>query len=236
MLKKNRISDIKAHSQEWHTARLAKFTSSDAVKLIGNGFMTYIRDKVGEELTGVSSSSSVDTEDTRHGILYEPEAIRKAGQKLGVDFVITQQLVTNPENRCGCTPDFMIPIRESPDGTEWEVETGEVKCPSTNANYISVFECETFFEIKKVAPKWYWQCLDQMDNCESLRHHFVIYQPFFKSGNLKVWSFKKNDPLEVNGKKTYPIFEDLKILRAKKAEALEKFDQVRSKLLSAGYF
>lgn len=231
MLKKSKISGIKILSDEWHQARLAKFTSSEIDRSIGSGFIRYVREKVGEELTGKSAKTEVDTEATRWGSFYESEAIMKFGRKTGLEFLVTQQLVTEPGSRFGCTPDGLIPIRESPDKTEWEVETVEVKCPPTFANYIGLFECETPMDLKKENSTYYWQCIDQMDNCESLRHHFVAYHPDFKAGNLKILSFGINDPVETSKGKTFPVYQDLKLLREKKKQLEVEFDKIRAKLM-----
>lgn len=74
-----------------------------------------------------------------------------------------------------------------------------------------------------------------MDNCESLIGNFVVYHPDFKMGNMKILKIEANAPVEVKGKKTYPIYEDLKFLRQKKAEAVEMFDKIRTKLMAGGY-
>lgn len=231
MLKKSKISGVKILSDEWHANRLAKFTSSDIDRLIGHGFIRYVREKVGEELTGKSAKTDIDTDATRWGAFYEAEALQKFGRKMGLHFLVTQQLICDKESRFGCTPDGLIVIRESPDETEYEVETVEVKCPPTFANYIGLFDCNTPMDIKKENSQYYWQCLDQMDNCESLRHHFVVYHPEFKAGNMNIVSFSINDPLVINGRKTFPVFEDMKLLREKKKLAEQKFYEIRSSLM-----
>ncbi|MFK5283205.1 hypothetical protein ACI3PL_26900, partial [Lacticaseibacillus paracasei] len=59
MLNKTKISGIKIYSNEWHAARLSKFTSSEMYRAIGSGFIRYVREKVGEELTGKSAKSDL---------------------------------------------------------------------------------------------------------------------------------------------------------------------------------
>jgi len=232
MLKKTKISGIKIDTPEWRSTRLAKFTASDMHRAIGSGFMRYVREKVGEEITGKSAKGDLETDAMRWGLFHEAEALQKFGRKMGLEFLIVQQLIADPSERFGCTPDGLIPIRESPDQTEWEVETVEVKCPPTFSNYLELWECENYLDLKKANPEYSWQCLDQMDNCQSLRHHFVIYHPDFKAGNHKVLSFGINDPVEVKGKKTFPVYQDLKILREQKTKLEQEFDRLRSKLMS----
>lgn len=232
MLKKNKISGIKILSDEWHSARLAKFTSSDIFRLLGSGYWRYIREKVGEELTGRSAKGELDTDATRWGSFYEAEAIQKFGVLKGLSFLVTQQLVCDPLSRFGCTPDGLIVIRESQDKTEYEVETVEVKCPPTFANYIELFECETPMDLKRANDQYYWQCLDQMINCESIVHHFVPYHPDFKRGNMKVLTFSHNTPvINSKGIKEFPVYRDMQQLKELKKKAEVDFDMLRTKLM-----
>lgn len=231
MLLKKNISSVKILSEEWHSSRLAKFTSSLNFNLISRN-ISYIRKKVGEELTGKSAYREIDTEDTRWGGFYEAEAITKFAKSIGVSFLVVQQLVTDATGRFGGTPDGIIPVRESPDKTEYEVKTVEVKCPPTFDNYILLFECETPQDLKVAKKEYYWQVIDQMDLCGCLEGYFVAYHPEFKAGNMRVIEFSAMKPSIVDGKKTYPIYEDLKQLRKCKEWALDEFDRLRNKMLS----
>ncbi len=238
MLKKSHISAIKAGSQQWYDERLAKFTSSEIHFLtyptgLTDGSLSYIRRKVGEELTGKSSKEEIDTVATRHGLQHEEAAVRKFGIKAGLEFVVVQQLISPPGTRFGGTPDALILLRESPDQTEYEVETVEVKCPPSFDGYISLFECETPAALKKEKREYYWQVIDQMLICGAKRGHFVIYHPDFKAGNHKSMVFDPLAPvIDVKGNKGWPIREDLITLVRRKKEALDKFDEIRSKLMS----
>jgi len=241
MLKKSKISSIKIYSDEWYKARLAKFTSSEIFYLMKprgfeDGALNYIRRKVGEELTGKPSKGEIDVEATRWGNFFEAEALNKFGLMKGLDFLVSQQLVTDPNSRFGCTPDGLIPIRHSPDGTEYEVETVEVKCPPTFDNYIRYFECETPMDLKSESPQYYWQKLDQMDNCEALKGHFVVYHPDFKAGNMKVLTFDTMMQIQGKNGKEFPLYEDLKLLRERKKLAEQKFDEIRSKLMAGARY
>ncbi len=230
MLKKNKISQVKIHSEEWHRARLGKFTSSEIHLLMGSQAIQYIRRKVGEEMTGKSSKGEIDTEGTRWGAFHEAEALQKFGKSKGLEFLIVQQLIADPDNgKFGGTPDGLIPIRESTDGTEYEVETVEVKCPFTFEQYLLLFECENPLDLKKSKHEYYWQVLDQMDNCGTLVGWFVAYQPDFRMGNMKIMKVEANQPFE--GTVKYPIYDDLKKLREKKKWAEEVFYQIRDKLM-----
>lgn len=233
MLKKSKISHIKIHSDEWHHSRLAKFTSSEISRLF-SGFMSYVRLKVGEEMTGKSAKGEIDTEATRWGGFYEAEALQKFGKKMQLEFLVTQQLITESGSRFGSTPDGLIVKRLSPDETEYEVETVEVKCPPTFDNYLLLFECETPQDLKSAKKEYYWQVLDQMDNCEALVGNFVAYHPDFRAGNMKHIVFNSNQVIEKGKVKEFPIFNDLRELRQKKQESVAMFEKIRDKLMTAG--
>lgn len=243
MLKKAHISPIGMHNKEWNykdewiRARLGKFTSSKMHYLtyptgFTDGSTRYIRERVGEELTGRPADKEIDTEATRWGLLHEEAAIRKFGIKKGLQFVVVQQLITNPEDRFGSTPDALILLRESPDKTEYEVETVEAKCPPSFDAYIGLFECETPLDVKKENRIYYWQVVDQIQQCGAKQGHLVIYHPDFKAGNHKSITFDPMAPVEGPKGKIWPIREDLKLLKERKDMALVKFDQIRSKLMA----
>lgn len=238
MLKKAHISAIKAGSQQWYDERLAKMTSSEIHYLtyptgFTEGTTNYIRRKVGEELTGKSSKEEIDTIATRHGLQHEEAAVRKFGISIGLEFVVVQQLIIIPGTRFGGTPDALIILRVSPDGLEYEVETVEVKCPLSFDGYIALFECDTPQKLKKEKREYYWQVLDQMLLCGALKGHLVIYHPDFKAGNHKSLLFDPLAPvLDDKGKKTWPLRDDLKMLKERKDMALVEFDKIRSKLMA----
>lgn len=232
MLKKDRISKIEMFSDEWKVARLSKFTSSTNHKLMqdkenAQGFMSYVYEKVGEELTGKPAVEydAIDTDGMRWGHLYEKEAITKFGQLKGLDYLIVQQLITVPETRFGSTPDALIVHAESVDGTAHNVSTVEVKCFPTYNKFIPLALCKTPADVKKVNSDLYWQVLDQMDNCDCLIGYSVSYHPEFRAGNLSVVEFRK-----IN------LVKDLQFLQARKKMASEKFDEIRSQLIAMGKF
>jgi hypothetical protein len=234
MLKKSRISAIKIHSDEWHQSRLAKFTSSEIHYLMGSGFDAYVRRKVGEELTGKSAKGEIDVEATRWGGFYEAESLNKWGLKMGHEFLVVQQLITEPDSRYGSTPDGLVVIRISPDDTEYEVETVETKCPITFDGYLLLFECETPQDLKAAKKEYYWQVLDQMDNCEAIKGNFIAYHPDFKAGNMRHIVFDKMQWVETAKGKTFPIHEDLKLLKAAKEKAKDRFEKLRDRLIASG--
>ena len=226
MLNKNRISGVTIYSDEWYRLKLGKITSSRVGditqnKLYSDGFMSYIYEKVGEELTGKPLfQEPIEKEALRWGLEYENEAITKFGKKMGLDFVITQQLIVVPNTRYMGTPDALILHGESQDESCYNVSTVEVKCPPTFKAYIRFFLCKTPQDVKNVNSNYYWQVLDQMDICDCLEGYFVAYHPQFKAGNMNVVKFRKID-----------LIDDLKFLKERKRLASEKFEEIRGLML-----
>lgn len=248
MLKKAHISDIKMRTDswnyrdEWKKARLSKMTSSKisvicAPEGIGQGGISYISERVAEELTGLPADPEIDTDATRWGLKYENEAIDKFGQLKKLDFVVVQQLITAPGSRFGSTPDALIIIRESTDKTEYEAEPLECKCPSSFKAFMALALCETPQDVKRVNASYYWQCVSQVLEVGSIRGWLTIYHPDFKVGGLNVIEFdtKQSTGVDKQGNKIYPIANDLKLLRERKRLAEEKFYEIRDKMLTKGY-
>jgi hypothetical protein len=107
MLKKSHISNIEIYTDEWDKARLGRFTSSRISMLMGDKFSTndcigYIYHKVGEIITMKSTATEddvIEDENTSWGRENEPAAIRKFGQKMGIEFLVTQKMILDPETQ-----------------------------------------------------------------------------------------------------------------------------------------
>lgn len=227
MLKVENISSVQIHTDEWRIGRLAKFTSSMIYTLMGDtpftqGAMTYIYERVGEELSGVPAKYEISTDATNWGLLHENDNLRKFAAQRGIDYMVTQKLITVPGSRFGSTPDGIIPIKKYGDG--WEVETVEAKCLPSYGLFVNCALCNTPQEIKKIseAKKFYWQVLDQMDNCDAMKGWLSFYHPDFRAGGFKAIPFRKLD-----------LMEDFKLLKIRKKLAEDKFNEIRDKLIAA---
>ena len=241
MLLKTKISKIKVLSEEWHKSRLGKFTSSEIYLLMNDKFwsqgcQTYIYRKVGELLAGKAVINDVETESTRWGSYYEAEAIRKYGIQKGLEYIICQQLITEKGSHFGCTPDGLVLKGESADKLSYNVKTLEVKCPPTYSNFVGLALCETPQHLKEESKQYYWQVLDQMDNCDTLEGDFIVYHPDFSYGNQRIIEFRKMQKIGVvNGKEIqYPLVADLKFLKERKIMAVEKLKELHGKLVGLG--
>jgi len=227
MLPKSSISQIAIHSDEWFAGRLAKFTSSEfhflmGEKGLGQAGMNYIYRKVGEELTGLPCRREISTEATEHGNLYEPENLRKFGEKMGLDFLVTQKLIVPQESRHGSTPDGLIVHSEAMDGLCYNVSTVEAKCPLSYDAYIRLWKCRTPQNVKDENRIYFYQILHQMWVCNALRGYLTGYHPFFKSGQLNVVEFRKVD-----------LVPEFKTLTQRATEAQKIFEETRNEMLAA---
>ena len=237
MLLTKNISTFEHGSPEWFEARKSKFTSSEIHLLMGKkefteAALSYIYRKVGEDITGIPVTKEIETEATAHGNVYEPEAIRKYGRLKGLDYVITQKLVFDSNPFFSTTPDFLqlesAAINENKE-PGYNVTPGEVKCPFTYDAFISLSLCETPLQLKEYKPQYYWQLLDQMLICGSLKGVFVIYHPDFAKASFKEIEFRK---LFKDDSGNYPIKKDIDLLQERKLLAVKKFKEVKEKLLS----
>lgn len=229
MLKNSHISDIAIYSTEWDAARLGRFTSSNwhrcmADKLFSEAFMTYVYQKAGEELTGKTTAEEdvIEDENTQWGKDFEPDAIRKFGISKGLDFLVTQKMIFDPESRFSSTPDAIWVHGRSVlvDG-EQNVSTLEVKCPRKYHKFIPLYQCKTPDALKSFNKSYYWQVMDQMYNCDSAVGYFACYHPLFpEGGNFNVIEFRKMD-----------LWDDFKKMKERKAAVLEKFEEIRNSFL-----
>jgi hypothetical protein len=225
MLLKSSITGIKIHSDEWFTNRLGKFTSSEIYNLMSDkhpseGAISYVYRKVGEELTGQPSKDDIDTPAIRHGNLYEPEALKLFSEKMGIEYIVTQVLISTVSSRFSGTPDGLIVTGQTNEA--YNVNTVEVKCPSSYENYIRLFKCKTPEQLLATNKQYFWQVIDQMYLCDCLKGYFVVYQPFFKAGNINVIEFRKMNLLSF-----------FNTLKDRKEYAEKLFLKTRDELLQA---
>lgn len=228
MLPKSRLTALDmlgpagAISEEWKAARLGKFTSSQIWRLmgergLGDTGLKYIRERVGEELTGRSADEEIDTPSTRWGHFHEREAIQQFGEQNHLIYLVTQRLVAY--ERFGSTPDALWVVGEQgPDG--YQVRTLEVKCFPSYNHHLECVLCDSPSELKRADKAIYYQVLDQMLMCGALKGFLCNYHPHFKAGSLKIMEF---DALDLSV--------ELKQLTERKALAVTEFDRMRGKLL-----
>lgn len=227
MLNKDWISNIEIYSEEWNRQRLGKFTSSKihclmTKKPLTEDSISYINQKVGELLTGqstVGEDEKIDNDHTAWGVINEPLAIQKFGAAKGINFLVVGKMIHEPGSRFSSTPDAIWVINSSiSKENHYNVASVEVKCPHKFNTFIPLYRCKTPVDVKSENRNYYWQVLDQMDNCCAAIGYFAVYHPMFPEGNnLRVIEFKKID-----------LWDDFSLLQQRKKQALEIFGQVYS--------
>lgn len=226
MLHKDHISKIQIYTPEWFKMRLGRFTSSMMSRLMteepfGQGAITYIHQKVGEVLTGQTTAEDeiIEDENTVWGNMYENEAINQFGLKMGLKYLAVQKLILNPDKNFSSTPDAIWIKGICKNEYEYNVRTVEVKCPRKYHKFIPYYMCETPQDLRKLSKIYFWQVIDQMDNCGSAIGYFAVYHPLFpKNSNLKIIEFDK-----------MKLWDEFKLLQTRKKIAIEKFNEVLSR-------
>ncbi len=226
MLHKSNITKIQAGTTEWRELRLGKFTSSDihllmGTKGIGKTGLDYIYRKVGESITGRSDEKEYGfVEQMEHGLKHEALAVREFANSRKADFIVVQTTVNAPNSMFLSTPDSVLVLSETTDELGYNVETLEVKCPFKFHTYIQQRMCVTPQDLKKTFENYYWQVLDQMLVCGASVGYFYTYNPDFPEGNRgHTITFRQVE-----------VWDDMKLLQKRKAEAAEKFKEIKQYL------
>lgn len=227
MLKVAHISNIQIYTEEWDRIRLGRFTSSRNHLLTSDKFNTndcinYVYQKVGESITAKTTAVEEDViedENTSWGRENEPAAIRKFGRTMGIEFLVTQKIIFDPNTQFSSTPDAIwihgaSILKEG----EYNVSTLEVKCPRKYHKFIPLWKCSTPADLKKFNKSYYWQVIDQMDNCDSAVGYFACFHPLFPDNtNMKIIEFRKID-----------MWPEFKLLKDRKALAIDHFNKIKS--------
>lgn len=227
MLPKENITQFLHGSDEWKAQRISKFTASKAFELCKpKGInISYIRNKVGEAFTGISSEKEIDTAATQWGNAYEPDAIRKFGALKNIDFLITQKMIMAPDSMFSATPDAIWIQSPEPSGKGYNVRCAEIKCYPTYSHYIQMATCKTAKEVEKEDEQVFYQVLFQMLECKCLIGYAVFYHPDFPAASaLRIIQFDRYNDIFVR--------EKIKLLEQRKAEALVLFGQIHQQMLS----
>lgn len=231
MLNKDWISNIEIYSDQWKEARKGKFTSSKIHNLttkknISKDGVSYIYQKVGELITGQTTcgeDENLDNEDTIWGMTHEPSAIQEFGRQKGLKYLVVGKMIHEPGSIFSSTPDAIWVINSSiTKENHYNVATVEVKCPNRYHTFIPMYKCITPSDLRDKNSNYFWQVIDQMDNCNASIGYFAVYHPLFPKGNnMRIIEFKKVD-----------LLNEFAFLKQRKKEALEIFTQIRSEFLN----
>lgn len=228
MLKTAHISNIQIYTEEWDRARIGRATSSNISNLMGDKFSTndcvsYVYQKAGELITGKSTAIEddvIEDENTSWGRENEPIAIRRFGDIMKIQFLVTQKMIINSDYHFSSTPDGIWVHGQSVlKADEYNVSTLEVKCPRKYQRYIPLWECKTPEDLKKFSRKYYWQVIDQMDNADSAVGYFACYHPLFPpETSMRIIEFRKID-----------MWDEFKKLKERKQLFVKHLEEIRAK-------
>jgi len=171
--------------EAWLRERWGKLTASEMHRLMTNGkakgslsagAMTYVREKVAEQLSEFRradfSSAAMEW-----GVEHELEAVEQFEALTGIrvnQAGENQQFILSECGNWGGTPDGIT------------FESGvEVKCPDSKTHllYLSVVDAET---LKETEAKYYWQIQAYMQLTGKRHWHFVSYDPRFYAEHLRL--------------------------------------------------
>lgn len=175
-----KILDVPQRSQEWFEARLGVITGSRAKQVFAKNNLPFIDELIAERMTG-TIPDGFTSDAMKHGILFEPEAIRVYEETTG-------QIV----DEIGfCVHDEYPFIAVSPDGL---INVGgkykgavEVKCPSSKKHI-------EYIRIGRVPAEYKAQVLHYFVVIQELEWlDFVTYDPRMNSHKLHIHRVWRDD-------------------------------------------
>jgi len=177
--------EIRANSEQgsdgWIDLRLGRFTASEMYKLLteprnkadkeagklSEGAMTYVLKKVSEVMTGMPADQSY-AYPLVYGKEMEPSAINAFIQKNGFKY----------------EPAVFVPFGEhaggSPDGYINDTDGLEIKCPFTSEKQVEYLMLTDQYDLLRMFPEYYWQCMSNLLFTHKEQWHFVTYEPRMK--------------------------------------------------------
>ena len=168
-----KILDLPQRSQQWFEARLGVITGSRAKQVFAKNNLPFIDELIAERMTG-TIPDSFTSDAMKHGILFEPEAIR-----------VYEETTKNKVEEIGfCVHDKYPFIAVSPDGlikVDGKYQGAvEVKCPSSKKHI-------EYIRIGRVPAEYKAQVLHYFVVVDDLQWlDFVTYDPRMKSHKINV--------------------------------------------------
>lgn len=181
MLNLKKISSHIPYSDSWWEARLGTLTASKIFCIcgdrgIGDGGMTYIRNKVGEKFTRKTSERNVTTEATQWGVVNEPIAVKEHQEYYQIPAIVTDKHLIH-DDLYAATPDGIIILKDL--GESYDAETLESKSYPTYSTHMEHCECNTALEIKAINKQLFWQVVMQMYVADVIRGNAIFFHPDF---------------------------------------------------------
>lgn len=175
-----KILELEQRSKKWFQARLGVITGSRAKNVFAKNNLVFMDELISERLTGIIPEGFT-SEAMKHGILYEPEAIRvyEETTKTKVDEI--GFCVHNDYDFIAISPDGLIKIDGKYKGAV------EVKCPSSKKHV-------EYMRIDRVPAEYKRQVIHYFVVNEDLEWlDFVSYDPRIKIKKLHIHRITRED-------------------------------------------
>lgn len=183
-------ADSDQRSQDWHSIRMKRFTSSKFEFLVksprdkkeaeqNEGFgataVSYIMEKALEAYSGVSRDPDIgDLYSIRRGRILEDQGIQFYKLRENDDTLEKVGFFTYGKDAGG-----------SPDFKSRKVGIGEEKCPSRSAHDKYLLKVHSFEDLKKIEPQYWWQLQCNMHFTGVPFGAFLSFDPTYFT---EVWS------------------------------------------------
>jgi len=199
-INKEELEFIQQRTDTWKKERIGRFTASEFADLIADckrqmtteelanrppkstaktisdptllseGALTFVETVAGEIITGESADVDISTKEMEWGILHEPMAVKLYEKVMNVKVQEVGSLSYAPLKKY---------VSGSPDGLI-ETDGGlEVKCPFKNHIHLRNLRMKTWEDLKKIRPKYYWQCIGGLLITGRKYWDFVSFSPNF---------------------------------------------------------
>lgn len=208
-------SELIQGSDQWLQSRVKRFTSSEKyrlmtdvtrpmtdaeladpgrtkgkttvvdLELLSDGAMTYVYEKVAEELTGMPAKAEVNSAATEWGTEWEPEARKMYERALRVNVMQVGNII------------FSERFSGSPDGLIGNVGGVEFKCPYIMSNHVENLLISNAIDLKAAHKEWYWQIQDLLYGTNRLWWDWVSFHPYFEGAKKlhKVRIFRNDEDI-----------------------------------------
>ena len=144
-----------------------KTTVTD-LSLLSDGAMTYIYEKIAEELTGLPAKNDMRSDATDWGNEWEGEARKMYERVFKVKIEQVGNIVLSPR------------ISGSPDGLIGDAGGIEIKCPYIMSNHVQNLLISNAIDLKEIHPKWYWQIQDLLYITNRKWWDWLSFHPYFE--------------------------------------------------------
>lgn len=183
--------DIKR--KEWLLQRKGRFTSSEAIRLMGyedklefpDGAKTYATECALDVISETSTDEKFLGNSVQHGNDFEVEANLTFQEKFNIEVVNfgdEQEFITKGSD-FGSTPDGLIYENGSIIGGT------ETKCPDSKT-HLFYMENLNLSNFKKLCTKYYWQIQTCMYTTGAKYWYFISYDPRFKNVDKRLFVLK----------------------------------------------